>query len=469
MLDEGTRRAILELAGRGIGSRRIATLLGVSRGAVRACIKRGSSAVPALSRKEVALPYREEIERLYAECKGNLMRVHEELLAQGATLSYTALTGFCRRHGIGQKPVRPAGRYVFAPGQEMQHDTSPHRVEIGGRQVLAQTASLVLAYSRRLYFQLYPRFDRFTCKIFLTDALAYHGGACARCMIDNTHVIVLRGTGREMVPAPEMAAFAQRYSFDFVAHEKGDANRSGRVERPFHYIENNFLAGRTFADWDDLNQRALAWCDEKNATYRRHLHQSPNALFATEQSQIEPLPDWVPEVYRLHPRTVDVEGFVSLFRHRYSVPYTLIGRMLEVRETKDRVRVYHGPREVADHEKCIGDRPERVTDPAHRPPRGRRKRAGPSEEQRRIAATLPEIEGYAAALAQRAQGRGTIALRRLYRMVREYPQAAVIASVRTAQHYGLFDLERLEQMILRRIAGEFFQIEMHDEEGDSDP
>jgi hypothetical protein len=74
-----------------------------------------------------------------------------------------------------------------------------------------------------LFFQMYPRFDRFTCKVFLSDALAYIAGACKTCMIDNTHVVVLRGTGREMVPVPEMEAFADRYGFRFLAHEKGDA------------------------------------------------------------------------------------------------------------------------------------------------------------------------------------------------------------------------------------------------------
>jgi hypothetical protein len=38
-------------------------------------------------------------------------------------------------------------------------------------------------------------------------------------MIDNTHVVVLRGTGREMIPVPEMEAFAERFGFRFVAHQ----------------------------------------------------------------------------------------------------------------------------------------------------------------------------------------------------------------------------------------------------------
>ena len=162
------------------------------------------------------------------------MRVHEELAATGATFSYQALTAFCRREGIGQTPVVPAGRYEFSPGEETQHDTSPHEVIVGGRKFKAQTASATLCYSRMLFFEILPTFQRFDCKIFLTDAVRYMNGTTERVMIDNTHVVVLRGSGRGMEPVPEMAAFAERLGFRFVAHEIGDANRSARVERPFY-------------------------------------------------------------------------------------------------------------------------------------------------------------------------------------------------------------------------------------------
>jgi hypothetical protein len=89
----------------------------------------------------------------------------------------------------------------------MQHDTSPHEVERGGKKRKVQTASSVLCYSRMLFFQCYPTFRRFDCKVFLADALRYMGGATARVMIDNTHVVVLRGSRRDMVPVPELAAF----------------------------------------------------------------------------------------------------------------------------------------------------------------------------------------------------------------------------------------------------------------------
>ena len=262
-------------------------------------------------------------------------------------------------------------------------------------------------------------------------------------MIDNTHVVVASGTGARMVPAPEMVAFAERFGFVFRAHEKGDANRSGRVERPFHFVETNFLAGRTFADLADLNAQARAWCDKVNATYKDHLHASPRELFAVERAHLHPLPLFVPEVYVLHQRLVDVEGYVNVHGHRYSVPYRFIGRRLEVRETKDRIDVYEGR---------AWSRPTRgaeSTPHARDATRSTGRRAGgPSARKplargdRTLAQAEPPLPAYAAALKQRSAGRGTLALRRLLALYREYPRAAFLHAVTLAQQYGLFDLDR---------------------------
>jgi hypothetical protein len=453
MLDETTRTAVLRLRKEGHGTRSIAHALGISRGSVKDVLKSGSADVPGLERPEKGDPFHDEIVGLYAECKGNLVRVHEKLLDGGATLSYQALTAFCRRHGIGHEPRKPAGQYQFGPGEEMQHDTSPHDAKIGGKLRRVQTASLVLCYSRMIFIQLYPSFTRFTCKVFLTSALRYFVGAARRCMIDNTHVVVLSGTGREMIPVPEMVAFAERFGFAFAAHEKGDANRSARVERPFDFIDNNFLAGREFEDFADTNRQAVAWCDKVNATHRKHLHASARELLASEQSQLVPLPLWVPEVYQLHHRIVDAEGYVKVHSARYSAPYQLIGRQLEVRETEGEIQIFQGPRRVASHAKIL-DVDGRSTLPDHRPPRGQATPAGPAEEERQLLASAPEIATYLVALKKRA--RGTTALRRLLRMLRDYPRAPFLDAIRAAEKYGLFDLDRLERMVLRGVAKDFF-------------
>jgi hypothetical protein len=163
----------------------------------------------------------------------------------------------------------------------------------------------------------------------------------------------------------------------------------------------------------------------------------------------------VPEVYALHQRHVDLEGYVSVHRNRYSVPYQLIGRELEVRETKDRIEVYQGPRVVASHAKVVAPTDARVTDPSHRPPRGegRKARAAYPPEEAELTARLPELKDYVRALKER---RSLLALRGLLRLVREYPQKPVLAAVRVAEHYGMYDIERLERMILKNIAGDYF-------------
>jgi hypothetical protein len=416
--------------------------------------------VPELQRSEKAQPYRQQILELFENCQGNLVRVHEELVAGGAALSYPALTAFCRRHGIGYQPPVAAGQYDFAPGEEMQHDTSPHELELAGKKRKVQTASAVLCYSRMLFFQCYPTFQRFDCKVFLTDALRYMGGATARVMIDNTHVVVLHGSGRDMVPVPEMAAFGERFGFAFVAHAVGNANRSGRVERPFSFIEGNFLAGRTFTSWEDLNQRAREWCDKVNGTYKKHIRAVPRELFAVERLHLKTLPAWIPEVYRLHQRLVDIEGYVALHTNRYSVPVEWIGRRVEVRETKDKIEIQRDARRLVTHRRIAEAEHQRITLAEHRPPRGQRApRPDPHPEENAILTAVPELAEYVAGLKQRSRKVTTLALRQLLRFVREYPREPLLGAVREAARYGLYDLDRLERMILRRVTREYFLLD----------
>jgi hypothetical protein len=456
MLDQSTRIAILQLHEKGRGTRAIARALKISRGAVKDVLEAGTAEVPEMTRAEMAEPYRAQILELLPRCKGNLVRVHEEIVAAGATLSYPALTAYCRRHGIGHASPLPVGQYDFEPGEESQHDTSPHDVIIAGQKRRAQTAAMALCYSRMLFFQLYPRFTRFECKVFLTETALYFEGSCRRWMIDNTHVVVLSGTGADMVPVPEMAALATRFGSVFAAHEKGDANRSAHVERSFDHIENNFLAGREFTDWGHLNREARAWCDKVNAAHKRHLHASPRELFAKERAHLVPLPAFVPEVYQLHERIVDSEGYVNVHRNRYSAPWRLISRRVEVRETKDRIHIYDGPRCVAVHDKEVDPTDARITLPEHRPPRGAKvfARDATSPEECELSRGGVEIRAYVTLLKKR--GRSLRALRRLMGIVRDYPREPLLAAVRIATHYGLDDMDRLESLVLRHVAGDFF-------------
>jgi len=60
----------------------------------------------------------------------------------------------------------------------------------------------------------------------------------------------------------------------------------------------------------------------------------------------------------------------------------------------------------------------------------------------------------------------TLALRQLLRLVREYPREPLLGAVREAARYGLYDLDRLERMILRRVTREYFLLDTGREDDD---
>jgi transposase len=234
MLDQEKRTAILLLHKQGHSLRKIAKDVDVSRNSVREVIGSGLAQVPYTLRPHVLDPHLDTIRSLYVDCRGNLVRVHEELaLRHGIRAAYATLTRFCRKNRITTHEPARTTPIVTEPGEEMQHDTSLYTIDVGGRKVKRHCASLVFGYSRRLYIRFYPRFDRFACKCFLTEAFRTMGGSCRRCVIDNSSVILACGAGLSAQVAPEMEAFERRFSFRFLAHEINMPNRKGKIERPF--------------------------------------------------------------------------------------------------------------------------------------------------------------------------------------------------------------------------------------------
>jgi len=392
------------------------------------------------------------------------VRVQEVLETDHKTaIPYSTLTRWVREADL-RAPKQRSGSYRFGMGEEMQFDTSPHRLKLGDHPVKAQCASLVLAYSRRIFIRYFPCFTRFEAKAFLREALSFMHGSAGRCMVDNSNVVVASGSGAEAVIAPEMEAFGQIFDFEFIAHAIGDANRSARVERPFYFVEKNFLPGRRFSTWDDLNTQARAWCEHTaNQRHKRALGMCPQAAYVLEKPELKPLPAYLPPVYQAFTRIVDVEGYVYLDTNRYSVPERLIGKKLEVYKYPEQVKVLFRHREVAKHPRLVGKRHGQSTLKAHRRPKRRQAYQGPCDEERQLCGESDILNRYVAGLKKRSPGRGVSRLRRLLSMRRTYPRQAFLAAIEKALQYGLYDLHRLEHLILERVAGDFFQITPDDE------
>ena len=84
----------------------------------------------------------QRLKAVYERARGNAVRMGQILVDEhDQDLAYSTLTRWVRQAELREPPKR-SGEYHFAPGQEMQHDTSPHRIEVAGRPVTAQCAGL---------------------------------------------------------------------------------------------------------------------------------------------------------------------------------------------------------------------------------------------------------------------------------------------------------------------------------------
>jgi transposase len=456
MIPSEIRSSVQTLQAQGLSLREISRLLKLSRNTVRRILrgaKHGTAPSPAYDPQTAA-----RLQDAFERARGNVVRA-QQLLAREADLQipYSTLTRWIRDAGLRSPPKR-SGEYSFAPGEEMQHDTSPHRVVIAGKPITVQCAGLVLAYSRRLFVQYYPRFTRFEAKDFLLEAARFMEGTCPICVIDNTSVIVAAGSGPDAVIAPEMLAFARTLGFSFRAHRIGHADRKGRIERPFSYVEGNFLPARSFTSFGELNSQALAWCrDIANQKIKRVLGMSPEAAYVIEKPYLQPLPSALPPVYEALERVVDLYGYVSVDNNRYSVPERFVGQSVTVYKHPAHIRIWHRDTEIAQHPRLIGQRCMRHTLPQHHHTPKRTSR-GPTLEQQLLSGQHQSLERYAASLKQRTQRQGIRKLRRLLELKRTYPSGPFLAAIEQALQFGMFDLGRLERLILKHVAGDFFAV-----------
>ena len=153
-------------------------------------------------------------------------------------------------------------------------------------------------------------------------------------------------------------------------------------------------------------------------------------------------------------------------RIRYSVPVSWIGRRVEVRETRDKIEIELDARHLVTHVHAVTPQSQRITLAEHRPPRGEGvKRSDPHPEEQALLQAAPEIAAYVTALQQKGRKVVALALRQRLRLLQEYPREPFLAAVREAAQYGLYDLDRLERMILRRVARDYFLLL----DTDSDP
>lgn len=454
MIEPDKRKAVYLLNQEGMGVREIARSLKISPNTVTTIIAQKGE-MPETVRKDKIKIDPDLLARLYGECQGRAQRVYEKLTEEeGVIVAYSTLTQILREQGLGKNPSKRSHRETDKAGEEMQHDTSAYLVRFGARSVRVQGSLLYFRYSKIRYLKFYRFFNRFRMKCFFDDALTHWGYAAEFCIIDNTNLACLRGTGKNAVIVPEMEQFARQYGFTFVCHEKGHANRKAGNERGFYTVETNFFPGRSFESLEDMNRQAFEWATVRSAnrpTGKTRL--IPSVTFEHEKPYLKKLPPYIEPPYRIHERGTDQYGYAPLDGNFYWIPGTK-RHDVKMLEYSDHLKIYHNRKLLgryllpADGIKNEVIFPEGGPRPSHRPTKRKKPTAREEKILRSLDKTLDDYLNFAVPQSGKPKHRF---IRELFVLYRKVAPTVFIQAVERAHKYRITDIATIENIVILKL------------------
>jgi transposase len=275
------------------------------------------------------------------------------------------------RHLIALHRPRPKAeaylRLRTLPGEQAQVDWGHFgHLEIGRARRPLMGFVMVLSWSRMIYL-------RFFLGAHMENFLRGHVGAFAAwagvprtLLYDNLKSAVLERQGQAIRFNPVLLGFAghHRYEPRPVAVARG--NEKGRVERAIRYIRDNFFAGRSFTDLEDLNTQAQAWTTGPAADRRcpEDTTLTVREAFEREAKQLLALPENPYPTNEQVAVKVGKTPYVRFDLNDYSVPPDAVQRTLTVVADLQQVRIVDGRDVLASHPRSF-DRGLQIEIPAH--------------------------------------------------------------------------------------------------------
>jgi transposase len=351
---------IRELAGQGLGSKRIARQLRLSRNTVRRYLAGamvGFQERPAARRLDG--PTLRDVRELYRTvAEGNTVVIQQELTRQGKHVDLRTL----------QRAVAPLRqedrakalatvRFETPPGQQLQIDFGEKIVLIADQPVTVYLMTSVLGYSRRLYCRAFLAQRQDDWLEGIEQAFRHFGGLTEQILCDNASPLVKshdRQSG-QVVWNPGFEAFCRDRGLMAKACRPRRARTKGKIERGVGYVKHNALAGRPFTSFDALQRHLTQWmravADERTHGTTR---ERPSVRFERdERAALRPLPSR-PLVVRTRrlTRRVSADCFVDIDTVRYSVPHRHVRETVEVVVGQEQVEVWLRGRCLATHVRC---------------------------------------------------------------------------------------------------------------------
>lgn len=297
-----------------------------------------------------------------------------------------------QRHG---KTIDPVMRFSHKAGDKLFVDFSGDRpcyVDRESGEIIEPELFVAAMGSSSRIFAVAVRSQQLPDWIKAhVSAFEYYGGAPAAVVPDNLKSGVKIACRYDPEANPVYAELAAHYGVAVVPARPREARDKAKVENGVLQAQRRILAvlrNRTFFSLSELNEAISIELEKLNNRPMQGIGKSRNQLFEeTDQPALKPLPATRFQMREWKLAKVNIDHHVSVRRCYYSVPYTLIGKEVEVCLTGTTAEIFHEGRRVASHARVY--RPGTfVTIHEHRPHSHQRHLEWTPERMRRWGETI---------------------------------------------------------------------------------
>ena len=336
MKDESMENSLIYQYNNGWSVRRLSQEYRVSRRRIDRIIKENAhqrsegSAVEKKPRQRLSKldPFKEHIQELLGKFKKEItvQRIFELIKEKGYQGKISILEDYVAK--IRKVRIKEVIRCVeTAPGQRAAHDWSEYMIAFTqdpDKEEKVIFFSIILGYSRRQYIEIVEDKTQRTLFECLVHAFMHFDGVPREIKSDNQKVCVDRWECGQSIFNRHYLGFASHYGFRPLAIKPGRPVENLKIERPFYYLETNFLNGRNFGDKADLKEQLRIWLTQVN-DLRKHrtTGRQPIEMFSDEISYLLPLPKTHYDTSLIVYRMVNQESCIHWGGKYYFVPGTI--------------------------------------------------------------------------------------------------------------------------------------------------
>jgi transposase len=201
-------------------------------------------------------------------------------------------------------------------------------------------------------------------------ALEFYGGVPTLAVPDNTKTAVTRACRYDPDLNPTYQEFAVHYGMGVVPARPYRPRDKAKAESGVQICERWIIAAlrnRKFFSLAELNQAIRELLVRLNERPFRKRDGSRSSLFhSLEKPALAPLPAERFDLSQWSRATVNIDYHIAFDGNFYSVPYTLVQQVVEVRSTPTTVEIFHKGNRIASH---LRDRRrgQAITQNEHRP------------------------------------------------------------------------------------------------------